>query len=93
MELFLFHFPQIGSTPEQVFLGIKAFSTIEPANLEALLSANFKDIGMGPRRNITFPMFGDGIFTQEGPAWKYSRDMLEYEGTVIFLRQTQIVTL
>ena len=31
---------------------------------------------MGPRRNITFPMFGDGIFTQEGAAWKHSREML-----------------
>jgi cytochrome P450 len=31
---------------------------------------------MGPRRNITFPMFGDGIFTQEGAAWKHSRDMI-----------------
>jgi cytochrome P450 len=31
---------------------------------------------MGPRREITFPMFGDGIFTQEGPDWKHSREML-----------------
>lgn len=31
---------------------------------------------MGLRRAITFPMFGDGIFTQEGAAWKHSRDML-----------------
>jgi cytochrome P450 len=34
---------------------------------------------MGPRREITFPMFGDGIFTQEGPAWKHSREMLRPE--------------
>lgn len=31
---------------------------------------------MGRRRPITFPMFGDGIFTQEGPAWKRSRELL-----------------
>ena len=42
MELFLYHFRQTGSTLEQVFLGTKAFGTIEPANLEALLSTNFK---------------------------------------------------
>jgi hypothetical protein len=42
MELFLFHFRQTGSTLEQVFLGTKAFGTIEPANLEAILSTNFK---------------------------------------------------
>lgn len=46
---------------------------------------------MGPRRAITFPMFGDGIFTQEGPAWKHSRDMLrpqlqhkQYENLEVF---------
>ena len=31
---------------------------------------------MGKRREISLPMFGDGIFTQEGPAWKHSREML-----------------
>ena len=31
---------------------------------------------MGPRRDITLPMFGDGIFNQEGDAWKYSRELL-----------------
>ncbi|ORY14147.1 cytochrome P450 alkane hydroxylase [Clohesyomyces aquaticus] len=91
MELFLFHFRQTGSTLEQKFLGTKAYGTIEPANLEAILSSNFKDFGMGPRRAITFPMFGDGIFTQEGAAWKHSRDMLrpqlqhkQYEDLEVF---------
>ncbi|KAK5203419.1 hypothetical protein LTR47_010348 [Exophiala xenobiotica] len=76
MELFLFHFRQTGNTLDQVFLGTRAFGTIDPANLEAILSTNFKDYSMGLRRAITFPMFGDGIFTQEGPAWKHSRDLL-----------------
>jgi cytochrome P450 len=49
------------------------------------------DWGMGPRRPITFPMFGDGIFTQEGPAWKHSRELLrpqfqhsQYDDMAIF---------
>ncbi|PVH94679.1 cytochrome P450 alkane hydroxylase [Periconia macrospinosa] len=91
MELFLFHFRQTGSTLEQKFLGTKAYGTIEPANLEAIFSSNFKDFGIGPRRAITFPMFGDGIFTQEGPAWKHSRDLLrpqlqhkQYEDLEVF---------
>lgn len=42
MELFLFHFRQIGSTLEQKFLGTKVFGTMEPANLEAILSTQFK---------------------------------------------------
>ncbi|EOA85965.1 uncharacterized protein SETTUDRAFT_39981 [Exserohilum turcica Et28A] len=91
MELFLFHFRQTGSTLEQKFLGTKAYGTIEPANLEAIFSTSFKDFGMGPRRNITFPMFGDGIFTQEGSEWKQSRDILrpqlkfkQYENLEVF---------
>lgn len=76
MELFLFHFRQTGNTLEQVFLGTQAFGTVDPANLEAILSTNFKDWGMGARRQITFPMFGDGIFTQEGAPWKHSRELL-----------------
>ena len=43
MELFLFHFRSWGTTLEQVFLGIQAFGTIEPRNLEAILSTNFQD--------------------------------------------------
>lgn len=46
---------------------------------------------MGPRRDITFPMFGDGIFTQEGAEWKHSRDILrpqlqhkQYENLEVF---------
>jgi cytochrome P450 len=46
---------------------------------------------MGPRRAITFPMFGDGIFTQEGDSWKASRQLLrpqfqhkQYEDLVVF---------
>ncbi|KAA6409046.1 MAG: cytochrome P450 alkane hydroxylase [Lasallia pustulata] len=76
MELFLFHFRQTGYTLEQVFLGTPAFGTVDPANLEAILSTNLKEWGMGVRRAITFPMLGDGIFTQEGAPWKHSREML-----------------
>lgn len=31
---------------------------------------------MGPRRWIMFPLLGDGIFTQDGPNWKHSRELL-----------------
>ncbi|KAF2676571.1 cytochrome P450 alkane hydroxylase [Lentithecium fluviatile CBS 122367] len=91
MELFLFHFRQTGSTLEQKFLGTKAYGTIEPANLEAILNTRFKDFGIGLRRAITFPLVGDGIFTQEGADWKHSRDMLrpqlqhrQYEDLEVF---------
>ncbi|KAI1182506.1 cytochrome P450 alkane hydroxylase [Nemania serpens] len=76
MELFLFHFRQTGYTLKQKFLMTPAYGTVDPANLEAMFSTNFSDWSFGPRRAITFPMFGDGIFTQEGDAWKHSREML-----------------
>ncbi len=76
MELFLFHFRQTGNTVEQCFIGTPAFDTIDPANLEALLSTKSKDFCFGRRRDLTFPLLGDGIFLQEGAAWKHSRELL-----------------
>ncbi len=91
MELFLFHFRLWGTTLEQVFLGTQAFGTIEPRNLEAILSTNFQDWSMGSRHEVMYPFFGDGIFTQEGLAWKQSRDLLrpqfvyrQYEDLKVF---------
>lgn len=91
MELFLFHFRLWGTTLEQVFLGARAFGTIEPRNLEAILSSNFEEWSLGPRRKVMFPLFGDGIFTQEGRDWKHSRDLLrpqfthrQYENLEVF---------
>ena len=42
MELFLMHFRRWGNTLEQVFLGTPAFGTIDPENLEAIMSSKFK---------------------------------------------------
>ena len=41
MELFHFHFQDVGNTLEQKFLGTPAFGTIEPRNLEAMFSTRF----------------------------------------------------
>ena len=41
MELFLFYFRQTGYTLQQVFLLTPAFGTVDPANLEAILSSKF----------------------------------------------------
>ena len=32
--------------------------------------------GFGVRRAVFYPLLGDGIFTQEGLAWKHSRELL-----------------
>lgn len=41
MDLFTFHFEDVGHTLEQKFLGTRAFGTIEAKNLEAILSSRF----------------------------------------------------
>lgn len=41
MELFLWHFRRWGNTLDQVFLGTQAFGTIEPINLQTVLSTKF----------------------------------------------------
>ncbi|PGH16458.1 hypothetical protein AJ79_01789 [Helicocarpus griseus UAMH5409] len=91
MELFTFHFRDVGNTLEQRFLGTRAFGTIDPKNLEAMMSSKMKDFGFGLRRDIFFPLLGDGIFTQDGQAWKHSRELLrpqftrqQYQGLDIF---------
>ena len=37
---------------------------------------SYTEYGFGVRRAVFYPLLGDGIFTQEGPAWKHSRDLL-----------------
>ncbi|KAL9636695.1 MAG: hypothetical protein Q9204_002163, partial [Flavoplaca sp. TL-2023a] len=69
-------FDKTGPTFEQNVLGIKGVDTIEPENLEAILSTKFSAYGLGARSPTFSPLLGDGIFTQEGAPWKHSRDML-----------------
>lgn len=42
MDLFTFHFRDVGTTLEQKFLGTIAFGTIEPRNLEAMMLSQEK---------------------------------------------------
>ena len=44
MELFLFHFQDVGNTLEQKFLGTPAFATIDPKNLEAMFLSRFNGV-------------------------------------------------
>lgn len=75
-ELFLYYFRQTANTMIHCFLGTTAFSTIDPANIEAILSTKFEDFDSGKRRDIMIPLLGHGIFTLNGEAWRHSRNML-----------------
>ncbi|KAI1179613.1 cytochrome P450 [Nemania sp. FL0916] len=59
-----------------LLVGPRAFHVLHPTNIEVLLSTNFKDYGFGCRPAVFAPLLGKGIFTQEGAAWRHSRDLL-----------------
>ncbi|OAQ58804.1 n-alkane-inducible cytochrome P450 [Pochonia chlamydosporia 170] len=61
---------------QYLLFGPRAYHILHPSNVEALLSTNFKDFGFGCRPAVFAPLLGNGIFTQEGAAWKHSRDLL-----------------
>ncbi|KAM7212185.1 cytochrome P450 52A13 [Rhypophila decipiens] len=61
---------------QYLLVGPRAFHVLHPKNVEALLSTNFKDYGFGCRPDVFAPLLGKGIFTQEGAAWKRSRELL-----------------
>ncbi|KAJ9635358.1 hypothetical protein H2199_008360 [Coniosporium tulheliwenetii] len=57
-------------------LGTTVLSTVEPANLQAILATKFKDFEIGPRRHKQFGiLLGRNIFTSDGPFWEHSRAM------------------
>lgn len=52
------------------------FIVTDPVNLNAILDTNFDDFSLGSRRLGLLPLLGEGIFTQDGHAWKHSRELL-----------------
>jgi len=50
--------------------------TREPENVKAMLATQFADFSLASRSASLIPVFGSGIFTQDGSEWKHSRTML-----------------
>ncbi|KAF2113015.1 n-alkane-inducible cytochrome P450 [Lophiotrema nucula] len=61
---------------QYLLVGPRAYHILHPRNLEVILSTNFRDYGFGARPSVFSPLLGNGIFTQEGAAWKHSRELL-----------------
>jgi cytochrome P450 len=49
-------------------------------------------IGLGCRRPACYPFLGEGIFTQDGPPWKHSREMLRRQFARVQARDLETFT-
>ena len=59
------------------FLNRTTIFTIDPENLQAVLSSQFQDFSLGITRRANFsPFLGHGVFTEDGEDWERSRSML-----------------
>ncbi|KAL3491421.1 cytochrome P450 [Aspergillus germanicus] len=67
---------QSSTTFEQSLLFARGIDTIEPRNIQALLSTQFTGFGLGLRPQTFSPLLGSGIFTQDGTPWRHSRELL-----------------
>jgi cytochrome P450 len=76
LKFFVEALDETGTTFEQNLLGARAIGTIDPRNIEAILSTNFDDYSLGLRKPTFQPLLGSGIFTQDGPAWAHSRRLI-----------------
>ncbi|KAL8721647.1 MAG: hypothetical protein Q9225_001696 [Loekoesia sp. 1 TL-2023] len=65
------------TTYSYLFLNTTTIFTIDPKNLQAILSTQFHDFSLGSTRRANFlPFLGHGIFTADGEDWERSRSML-----------------
>ncbi|KAL5316574.1 hypothetical protein ACEPPN_015623 [Leptodophora sp. 'Broadleaf-Isolate-01'] len=79
LAFFTEQFDQLSPTAEVKILGGIGYVTQDPENIEALLSTQFEDFHLGPRTLAMKAMIGNGIFTQDGTAWKHSREVLRQQ--------------
>ena len=64
---------------QYLLFGPRAHRVLYASNVETILSSKFKDYGFGVRAEVFAPLLGQGIFTQEGLAWKHSRELLRLQ--------------
>ncbi|KAL3254955.1 hypothetical protein ABHI18_008609, partial [Aspergillus niger] len=76
LKFFLGVVTESGTTFEQNLLFSRGVDTIDPQNIQALLSTQYADFGLGLRPPTFCPLLGSGIFTQDGAQWRHSREWL-----------------
>lgn len=70
-----------GTTFQQKVFGRELVTTIEPANVKAILATQFQDFSLGTRHEQFYPLLGDGIFTLDGAGWSHARALLRPQFT------------
>lgn len=66
-----------GTTFTSRLPGCATVFTIDPENIKAILATSFDDFVLSTIRvEAMVSVFGHGIFTSDGPAWKHSRSLL-----------------
>lgn len=75
------------------FFSVTGYFTTDPENIESILSTNFKDYVLGSRRLATFPLLGEGIFSQDGAPWKHSRELIRRQFVRVQKQTPQALTV
>ncbi|KAK4209999.1 oxidoreductase-like protein [Rhypophila decipiens] len=71
---------EMGSNVHTCIVPISDYELIvtrDPANVQAMLATQAADWDVGEHRNASWrPLFGDGVFTCRGEAWRHSRALV-----------------
>ncbi|TGO25480.1 hypothetical protein BPAE_0079g00270 [Botrytis paeoniae] len=71
------HHKELGNTYTENSIGTTTIFTIDPQNLQAYCSTNFKDYGVHRlRKKAFYPLLGNGVLSTDGPFWEHSRALI-----------------
>lgn len=77
LELLQKNFDEYGKTYTSQVLGVNKLTTIEPANVEAILKTKWEDFIARPARKVPLDgLVGPGVLTADGALWKQHRKLM-----------------
>ena len=69
---------EFGHTFQSKFYGARKIHSVEPQNIQAVMSTDFNNWGVQPLRLFAFkPLIGQGIMGSDGHSWERSRALLK----------------
>lgn len=77
LELLQKNFNDYGKTYTSKVLGVNKLTTMEPANIEAILKTQWEDFIASPARKVPLDgLVGPGVLTADGALWKFHRKLM-----------------